>query len=149
MLIKKAQTFKFSQVQRDSDLGKNCTALLECILVENEHLAIGMMQDYINGNENLRLLGTAKTLAELKALTDKEKPEIIFLDLIIPSGGCEDFDFGKLPENATIVVVSGIPLSMYDKRHLLNRPVELPKPVSHEEFNRCIESIINGSRGRI
>lgn len=142
MLTKKAKRFQRPLDTAGLTQGRSGANVFGCILVENEYLAIEMMQEYIHTHENLLLLGIAQTLAELRHMTIELKPEIIFLDLIIPSGGYRDFDYGMLPDHATVVVVSGIPLALYDKKHLLKNPIELPKPVSHESFNNCVERVI-------
>ena len=125
------------------------TTIYSCILVEDEPLAYGMMQEYIRSSEHLALLGTARTLAELKELLLKLTPEIIFLDLIIPPGGCRDFDYSMLPADATVVVISGIPLAVYDQQHLLNNPIELLKPVSHERFISCVGTVVEERRRKV
>lgn len=118
------------------------TSVYGCILVENEVLAIEMMKGYIQSNSKLRLLGVATTLPELQQLHVRVKPDLIFLDLIVPSAGCDGFDYSMLSDNATIVVMSGIPLSRYAKRYLLKNPIELPKPVSYAAFCACMDNVV-------
>lgn len=114
-----------------------------CLVIEDEALAIEMMEDYIGRRDDLVLLAVGSELSEVKDILDKHTPSIIFLDLVIPPGGeCGDFHFGKLPPNASIVVVSGTPLNLF--RGILPKGdiYELPKPISYENFNRCVNEVL-------
>lgn len=113
-----------------------------CLVIEDEALAIEMMEDYIGRRDDLVLLAVGSELSEVKDILDKNTPSIIFLDLVIPPGACGDFHFGKLPSDASIVVVSGTPLNLF--RGILPKGdiYELPKPVSYESFNRCVNEVL-------
>lgn len=125
----------------------NRSKQVTCLLVEDEALAIEMMEDYIARREDLELLGIGTELSEVKRLLENHKPSIIFLDLIIPPGESAGFHLGELPDTSSIIVVSGIPLSEY--RGVLPKGdiFELPKPFSFESFNKCVDDVLNKRRG--
>lgn len=113
-----------------------------CILVEDDSLAIEMMEDYISRKDELILEGIGSELSEVRKLVEQLTPSIIFLDLIIPPGESKGFHWGKLPQSSYIVLISAIPLFLY-KGPLPKGPIfELPKPISYENFNRCVEKIL-------
>lgn len=122
---------------------------ISCLVIEDEALAIEMMEDYIGRRDDLVLLAIASELSEVKDLLDKHSPSIIFLDLVIPPGACGDFHYGKLPQDASIVVVSGTPLHLF--RGILPQGDihELPKPVSYENFNRCVNEVLANRKAAI
>lgn len=120
---------------------------ITCVLIEDEILAIEMMEDYIGRREDLELLGVGTELSEVKGLLENHQPSIIFLDLVIPPGISAGYHFGKLPATSTIVVVSGIPLSHYTGVLPKADIYELPKPVSFESFDKCVDEVLNKRRG--
>lgn len=113
-----------------------------CLLIEDDAYAIDMMTDYINRRDDLLLQGIGTELSEVRLLIKDITPSIIFLDLIIPPGESHGFHLGELPSSSVIAVISGIPLHLY-KGPLPKGPIfELPKPISFEKFNICVEKII-------
>lgn len=113
-----------------------------CLVIEDEALSIEMMEDYIGRRDDLLLLAIGSELSEVKDILEIHRPSIIFLDLIIPPGVCGDFHFGKLPPDASIVVVSGTPLNLFRGTLPKGDIYELPKPVSYENFNRCVNEVL-------
>lgn len=118
-----------------------------CIVIEDEVLAIEMMEDYIGRRDDLELLGVGTELSEVIGLLENHQPSIIFLDLIIPPGISAGSHLGKLPATSAIIVVSGIPLSHY--RGVLPKGdiYELPKPVSFESFDKCVDEVLDKRKG--
>lgn len=119
-----------------------------CILIEDEVLAIEMMEDYIGRREDLELLGVGTELAEVMDLLESHNPSIIFLDLVIPLGKSVGYHFGRLPATSSIVVVSGMPLNHYSGSLPKGDLYELPKPVSFESFDRCVNKVLDKRKGR-
>lgn len=113
-----------------------------CVLIEDEPLAIEMMEDYISRRDDLVLLATGSELWEVKDILDEHTPTIIFLDLIIPPGPSGGFHLGELPSNISIIVVSGIPLMHFHGILPKGDIYELPKPVSYDSFNRCVNEVL-------
>lgn len=116
---------------------------ITCIVIEDEVLAIEMMEDYIGRRKDLELLGVGTELSEVIDLFENHKPSIIFLDLVIPPGESAGYHFGKLPSTSSIVVVSGMPLSHFNGVLPKGDIYELPKPVSFESFDRCVDEVLN------
>jgi len=120
---------------------------ITCIVIEDEVLAIEMMEDYIGRRGDLELLGVGTELSEVMDLLENHTPSIIFLDLVIPPGDAAGYHFGKLPATSSIVVVSGIPLGHYSGILPKGDIYELPKPVSFESFDRCVNEVLNKRKG--
>lgn len=115
---------------------------ITCLVVEDEALSIEMMEDYIARRDDLELIGIASQLADLEEIVKKSDPSIIFLDLVIPIGKSTEFHFGQLPKTASIVVISAMPLTHYTGELPKGEIFELYKPISFENFDRCIDEVI-------
>lgn len=113
-----------------------------CILIEDEALSIEMLQDYISRRSDLSLVGTAIERSEIQSLLRICSPTIIFLDLVIPYGDNNDFNFSKFPESSIFVIISATPLSHYNGEIPIGEIHELLKPISFENFNKCIDNIV-------
>lgn len=120
---------------------------ITCVVIEDEVLAIEMMEDYIGRREDLELLAVGTELSQVMDLLENYKPAIIFLDLVIPPGESAGYHFGKLPVTSSIVVISGMPLSHYNGILPKGDLYELPKPVSFESFDRCVDEVLNKRKG--
>lgn len=118
------------------------TKRITCLLVEDEPLSIEMMEDYISRRPDLELVAIASEMSEIQGLVAEHLPSIIFLDLVLPIGTSTGFHFGMLPETSSIVVVSGVPLSHYKGKLPKGEIFELLKPVSFENFERCINKVL-------
>ncbi len=114
-----------------------------CILIEDEALGIEMLQDYIGRRNDLVLIGTAVQRSEIKSLLKICSPSIIFLDLIIPNGERNDVKFSKLPKDSVYIIISATPLSHFSGDKPLGKTYELLKPISYENFNKCIDIVIS------
>lgn len=114
-----------------------------CVLVEDEPLAIEMMSKYISKRKELDLLAIVKDLDGLQELLANFKPAIIFLDLKIPSGDMDPIEmYKRISKDTSIVVVSAIPFSAYNESLGLSIAYDLPKPVSFDRFNGCVDEVL-------
>jgi response regulator of citrate/malate metabolism len=113
-----------------------------CILIEDEALGIEMLQDYISRRSDLSLVGTATQRSEIQSLLRICSPTIIFLDLVIPYGDKNDFNYSKFPKSSIFVIISATPLSHYNGEIPFGKIHELLKPISYENFNKCIDKIL-------
>ena len=116
---------------------------LKCLIVEDERLAITMMERYINSRSELELIGTAKDQDQFIQLLTIYEPDIIFLDIGIPPGDFSTFHELKFPKATQVVIVSAYNSVVYRNiigHHLLS---ELPKPITKSSFNRLIDHIVS------
>lgn len=113
-----------------------------CLLIEDDALGIEMLEDYINRRNDLTLLATGTQLSEVEELLHKYSPSIIFLDLIIPYGEKNNFSYDKIPNDIIIIIISAIPLSSYKGDIPSGEKFELLKPISFENFSKCVDHVI-------
>lgn len=112
------------------------------MVIEDEALSLEMMEDYVGRRKDLKLVCVGSQLSEIKKLIDEHNPSIIFLDLGIPIGQSTDFHYGMFPKSTTIIIVSAIPLNLYQGELPKGEIYELPKPVSFECFDRCVNEAL-------
>lgn len=129
-----------------------CVEIIEetiyCVLVEDEPLAIELMSNHISQRKELGLLAVVRDLDGLQELLANFKPSIIFLDLKIPSGDADPAElYRQISKDTSIVVVSAIPFSVYNSSLKLPVAYDLPKPVSRERFNGCIDEVLHQKYG--
>lgn len=117
--------------------------IYRCLVIEDDRLAVDMMADYIGRREDLALVGVAQQLSDLPHVLATIKPDIVFLDLVIPTGEASDFHFGLFPAEISVVVVSAIPTGYFKGILPANIVFELLKPVSRESFENCVDQIIS------
>ncbi len=117
--------------------------ILRCLVVEDDVLAIDMMADYIGRFPNLLLVGVIQELNDIPQAMAIEKPDVVFLDLVLPAGEPSDFHFGLFGKHVTVVVVSAIPTVSFAGIAPKAVAFELLKPVSFESFAKCIDHITN------
>ena len=65
--------------------------VLNCLIVEDEHLAAGVMKDYIAQLPGLRLKGICEDIFSANELLRQETIDIIFLDINLPKVSGLDF----------------------------------------------------------
>ncbi|MEC3878627.1 response regulator [Parapedobacter sp. 10938] len=117
-----------------------------CLIIEDDWSAIELMADYVGRRKELTLVGVVQELYEVPDALSATQPDIAFLDLVIPQGSPSDFHFGLIPPTVIVVVVSAIPLALFNRALPPTVVDELPKPVSYEHFNDCIDRIIERLR---
>ncbi|SEO12464.1 Response regulator receiver domain-containing protein [bacterium A37T11] len=114
----------------------------KCIVLEDEPLAMQMMEAYIANRIELVLAAKAMQLRELRDILQSTDASIIFLDMVVPDGGSGGFRLGQIPQGMTIVTTTALPKSTYvhefEGRHFF----EMTKPISPEKFNQCIDQVL-------
>lgn len=58
--------------------------MLRCIIVDDEYLALDLLQEFISRLPELELVGRAKNPIEARAILEKETVDLMFLDIQMP-----------------------------------------------------------------
>ncbi|MEH6305695.1 hypothetical protein RYH73_08570 [Olivibacter sp. CPCC 100613] len=119
---------------------------LRCAIVEDEPLAIQMLNGYISKRFDLTLITTIDNVFDFNAIIKEIVLDVIFLDFKTRGfDGDIDKILKKIPSNLAIVNISASPISYFRNTESVesnNRIYELLKPFSFEKFNRCIDSLL-------
>lgn len=115
---------------------------LSCLLVEDEPLAIDMMERYIKNRQELKLLGIAKDQEQFEDMVKACQPRIVFMDVGIPPGDLNRLKKIGFAEGSLVIVVSGYPKSVYSDYILHPFVLDLPKPVSRRSFDALVDKAL-------
>lgn len=114
---------------------------LRCIIVDDEPLAVNLLRSYALQTPFLELAGAYGSAIEAMSAIDKEKIDLIFLDINMPN--LNGLDFSKtLPPSVRVVFTTA-----YDQYAIdgfkVNALDYLLKPISYTDFlfaaNRALE----------
>ncbi|MBU3666365.1 MAG: response regulator transcription factor [Chthoniobacterales bacterium] len=85
------------------------TGELHCVVVEDQGLFLEILGAVLNMHGGLRVVGTARSVAEGKACCAKHRPDLLVLDLVLADGSGLDVAELLLQVNpdARVIIVSG------------------------------------------
>lgn len=112
---------------------------LNCIIVDDEPIAINYLKDYVEQMPNLQLVGTANRAAKTHELLEKENVDLIFLDIQMP--GLTGLDFIRTLDKKPSIILT----TAYSEYALegFNLEVDdyLLKPFSFERFAQGVKKV--------
>ncbi len=116
---------------------------MRCIIVDDEPLAHELLSDYVSKLDALELVGNYTNPIEAFASIERDKIELIFLDIQMPE--LTGIQFLKLLGNKAKVILttaySEYALESYD----LNVVDYLLKPFSFDRFKRAVEKVMHST----
>lgn len=122
---------------------------LTCAIVEDEPLAIQMLDGYISRRPDLMLVSVINNMHDFHTIVKTTSHDIVFLDFKIPGF---DGDIAKILDRiaptSLIVNTSASPISFFsepEKITVSSQVVELLKPFSFERFSACIDSLLEAN----
>ena len=113
---------------------------LNCAIIEDEPLAQKILESYINRIEDLVLVGTADNIIQFRKLTSTVPISIILLDLRLRGTAREEI-VNLLKEDYIIILVTAYSVKHLDGLNLFKIEAVLNKPVSFEQFSKCITKV--------
>lgn len=112
---------------------------MKCIIVDDEPLAIEILSDYVSKSNGLELVNTFTNPIEAFASIEKDKIELIFLDVQMPE--LTGIQFMKLLGNkAKIILTTAYPEYALDG-YEHNIVDYLLKPISFERFQKAVQKM--------
>jgi len=114
---------------------------LKCIIIDDEPLAIDLLESYAAQTPFLELLGTFESAIDAIPIIEKEKIDLLFLDINMP--GINGLEFSKnIPSEIKVVFTTA-----YDQYAIegfkVNALDYLLKPISYSDFlkaaNKAVE----------
>ncbi|WP_104381593.1 hypothetical protein [Sphingobacterium sp. HMA12] len=116
---------------------------LNCLIIEDEPLAIKKIVEYIRMFPDLSLTGTIEDIEDPASFApDLQATDILFLDLVVSGGIIETLE-ELIVEIPFLIITSAIckrdyPTFVKERSHYA-----LQKPISPEMFRKCIAEVFN------
>jgi two-component system LytT family response regulator len=112
---------------------------LRCILIDDERLARAKLRSMLNGHTEIQIVGEADSVRSAVELIERERPDVIFLDIQMP--GETGFDLLERVD-ATFRIIFVTAFDEYAIRAFeVNALDYLLKPVSPARLARSIERL--------
>jgi len=106
---------------------------LRCIVVDDEPLAMDIMESHINKNPNIELIGKCSSALEAAQLLKHETPDLLLLDIQMPE--ITGMEFAKTIDTSQILVVFTTAYQEYAAEAFeINALDYLVKPIPYPRF---------------
>lgn len=116
---------------------------LTCVVVDDEYLAIRILEDYISRSEDLHLSRTFRYPAEAVLYLKKHQVDLLFLDIQMPE--LDGFAVLSELEDPPMVVFTTARPDYAVQAFELNVLDYLLKPISFERFRKSVEKAVEYS----
>lgn len=115
---------------------------LNCVIVDDEPLALELIRSYVNKTSFLKLLGTyPNAIQAMKDLTGREPVHLLFLDIQMP--GIDGLEFSKLIDSYTRIVFTTAFSQYAVDSYKVNALDYLLKPISYADFLQSVNKAVH------
>ena len=115
---------------------------LNCVIIDDEPLALELLQSYVNKTSSLRLLGTYSSAVQaLYEMPREERIHLMFLDIQMP--GLNGLEFSKLIDAQTRIVFTTAFEKYALESYKVNALDYLLKPISYADFLQSVSKAIS------
>ena len=106
--------------------------VMNCVIIDDEPLAREGINNYVQEIDFLRVAGTCENAIELIKVMDRQKVDLIFLDIQMPK--MNGMDFLKITKDPPIVIITSAYPSYALESFQLNVLDYLLKPITFDRF---------------
>lgn len=122
--------------------------MLSCILIDDEPLALNLLEDYVNATPFLKLIATCNSAIAAIEILEKEVVDLIFTDIQMPN--LSGMEFSKLIKNNKAKIIFTTAFEEFAlESYKVNTIDYLVKPISYPEFltaaNKAKQHILKDS----
>ena len=114
---------------------------LNCIVVDDEPLALGLIVSYVKKTPFLNLIGSYSNAMDAAKSFDNQKPDLIFLDIQMPE--MNGLEFSKLIGDKTKVIFTTAFQQYAIEGFKVNALDYLLKPISYTDFLQSAQKALN------
>lgn len=122
--------------------------MLSCILIDDEPLALNLMESYVKSTPFLNLIATCSSAIEAIEILENEKVDLIFTDIQMPNLSGMEFSKMILSKNIKIIFTTAFEEFALES-YKVNAIDYLVKPISYSEFfsaaNKAKQQLLNVS----
>lgn len=113
---------------------------LRCIIVDDEPIAIGILEKYISKLPQLSLIASCKSVRECKSILRSQEVDLLFLDIEMP--GVTGLQFLKSLENPPLAIFTTAHREFALEGYELNVVDYLLKPIPFNRFEMAVKKSI-------
>ncbi|TAF64613.1 MAG: DNA-binding response regulator [Cytophagales bacterium] len=114
---------------------------LRCLIVDDEPLALDILENYIQRLDNLELVGRCENAIEAYNILNSQKVDVLFLDIQMPQ--LTGIDFLKTIHTQTKIVLTTAYREYALESYELNVLDYLLKPISFDRFLKAVQKAID------
>lgn len=118
---------------------------VRAVLIDDERLARKELRRLLAAHEGVELIGEAASVAEAKALIEREEPELIFLDVEMPDGTGFDL-LGQLDDLPQVIFTTAFDVHAL-KAFEVNALDYLLKPVEPKRLAAALQKVTAPVKG--
>ncbi len=115
--------------------------VLNCLVVDDEILAQGILQRYIAPLKELKVVGVCKSAIEANSILQKQKVDLIFLDIEMPHISGLSF-LSTIEENRPKVIITTAFREHAISAFELDVVDYMLKPISYERFVKGVNKVL-------
>ena len=112
-----------------------------CIIVEDEPIAMEIMESFVSQSKELNLVGKCSDAVYASSLLNIQKVDLMFLDLHLPV--IKGFDFLRKVKNPPSVIVTTAYHEYAVEGYELDIVDYLMKPISYSRFLTAVEKFVH------
>ncbi len=113
---------------------------IDCIIVDDEPLAIKLLENHISKIDDLRLVGTARNALEAYKLIKSRQVDLLFLDIQMPN--LNGIDFLKSLQNKPKTIFTTAYREFAIEGFELEAVDYILKPIIFERFFKAVERVL-------
>lgn len=115
---------------------------LNCVIIDDEPLALELLKSYVEKTTFLHLVGTySNAIQAMKDMTGKEPVQLMFLDIQMP--GIDGLEFAKLVDSSTRIVFTTAFEQYALESYKVNALDYLLKPISYTDFLQSVNKAVH------
>ena len=105
---------------------------LDCIIIDDEPLALGLMESYVKKTPFLNLVGKFENAVEAMSTLKENPPHLLFLDIQMPE--LNGLEFSKIIKDKTKIIFTTAFQQYALEGYKVNALDYLMKPISYPDF---------------
>ncbi len=113
---------------------------LKCVIVDDEYLALRILTQYIDATPSLELMAQFKNATEAFAFLEKNKADLLLLDIQMP--GLNGIDFIKNLSCKPLIIFTTARHEYAVEAYELDVLDYLVKPIAAERFDKAIQKAL-------
>ncbi len=116
--------------------------ILNCVIIDDEPLALDLLKSYIEKTTFLNLVGSyTNAIQAMKDISNKQPVQLMFLDIQMP--GIDGLEFAKLLDPSTRVVFTTAFEQYALESYKVNALDYLLKPISYMDFLQSVNKAVH------